>query len=550
MPKLTNSFSSSLQFIILLLYLHRFVSGATGPWYLKDYALSQGLPTSTLMDVGGNSTHLYAIEPEWFIHFFKSNATSGVFEYRSYWDSWDFDGAYRGDWSDDRTEIDLKIAINPFNSLVYIAKYVIKPTNSPRLIILGYNSYDIASQISMYTYNDPQYFGTAYANPRLKMAFDNNSNVYVCQYNDPRRSAKAGFFIAKMSPQLIPIKNITSVNEGALSISFFCHQSPIICVWTTSQSVTEYWMSNFTVYRNRSLNQPPITIGFNPKIVETTNGDFTYYLHHNVNQNTTVVLHKKNATHDPVPNEAAQLPHTMQLPPPEVYDMVRATNGDIIVGIMTAPNPPVGLGDRDVAVFRYSSTLEMKSQFVFSTVLRDTISKLLLPNGDGNIIVVSGVTDGHPNLTLETSFVRRAFVVRFEYFEITEVSTRIQSYIQPAEIINITLTTLPTGATSSVPVVLIDQQPCQVVRWIGSSLVATIPSGAGGPFEISVQFNYLPHSPSVKAYNFTYVPIPSLLDIQPRFGPAGKYNVSEYSPTDVILIKLLNSWLSRCFKCG
>ncbi|KAI9143977.1 hypothetical protein BKA69DRAFT_898367 [Paraphysoderma sedebokerense] len=415
---------------------------------------------------------------------------------------------------------------NNINGNLTCSKYTLQyyQSSSPEINIYRYNS-DVTNSLSSYKYSNTMYLNTAYAHPRLKMDFD-SSNVYICHYNDATRSPNAGYFIAKLSHLLNPIQSVTNRTQGALSIKFFCRQSPMICVWTTTRSVTEYWMSNLTVYRTYSLNESPIPLGFNPKIVETPDGAFSYYLHHDTSRNNIIVLHKKNASHVSVPNEAVQLPYNTSLPPPEMYDMARSNDGDIFVGMMTSPQPSVGLGDRDIAVLRYSSTLQLKSQFLLSTILADNITRIFLPNGNIDTIVICGSTDGHPNSTLETNPVRRAFVARFGYFEITNVSTRFKNLVQPGERINVTFSSIPSAAISAVPIVQFNQNPCQGVQWIDSVLSAIIPFGTGGPFDISVEFNYLPHSPSVIAQNYTYVPKPQILNIEPREGPASGYNIT------------------------
>ncbi|KAI9143975.1 hypothetical protein BKA69DRAFT_898145 [Paraphysoderma sedebokerense] len=283
-------------------------------------------------------------------------------------------------------------------------------------------------------------------------------------------------------------------------------------------------MSNLTVFRNYTLGWPPIYLGFNPTTADTSNGAFTYYLHTEMEFN--LFLQKKNATHDTVSYEVVPAFYDPAVWPLAAYDMAQSNNGDIIIGLTEEGSPQGGIGGHDIAVFKYSPTLELKAQFLFSTIKQDTFTKLFLPTGDGNTVLISGFTNGHPNLTREASAVTRVFVAQFEFFHISNVATRLQNYVTSGETINITFSSVPTSATSGIPIVRLDQQPCQNVKWMGSVLSASIPPGAGGPFAIIVQFHYLPHSPSVSAQNYTYIRNPVILDVQPREGPASGYNIS------------------------
>ncbi|KAI9145787.1 hypothetical protein BKA69DRAFT_465545 [Paraphysoderma sedebokerense] len=513
-------------FLFVLLLISQTLSTAgSSPWYLKDFAVSPPLyePGYVVLDAAGNSTHLYVLDQWFYVHLFRFSGTSVAAGYDSYSDYYDQDLIF-DNWTEGKSAVDVKIALNPYNSQLYMLKYTVG-TNKPFIVVYRFPSTSIVNPISRYKYSTAEYFNTRYTHPRLQIEFD-STNVYISNHNDPQRSSIAGYFIAKLTHTLTPVANITSSTLGALSITFFCHQSPIICVWTTNQSVTEYWMSNYTVRQTYNLGPSPTTLNFNPKAVESADGSFSYYLHHNVIDNRTVVLHKKDTTHTAVTNASIQLSYNVSLPPPEAYDLIMSSSGDIIAGMMTAPNPAAGVGERDIAIFRYAPNLQLQSQFILSTALQDNITKLFLPDGDGNKIVICGSTDGSLNNTLATTASRRAFVARFEYFYVSNVSTKFQNLVEPGEVINITFSNIPPGALSGIPVVQFDQQPCTNVKWTGSVLSSTIPRGSGGPFELSVQFNYLSHKPSVSFQNLSYVLPPVLLDVEPKQGPAAGYNVT------------------------
>ncbi|KAI9136351.1 hypothetical protein BKA69DRAFT_177043 [Paraphysoderma sedebokerense] len=420
-------------------------------------------------------------------------------------------------------DVDLKIALNPYNTQFYMLKYALNTTNS--VVIYRFHSYNLEWEINSFKYSNTPYFSLRYHSPRLKIEFD-ASAVYVCQYNDPQSGGPVGHFIAKLSHSLTPITNITSTT-GVLSIQFFCHRSPVICVWTTNHSVTEYWMSNLTVHKTYTFSLPLVSLGFNPRTVETSDGTFTYYLHHNVNDNKTVVLHKKNSSHIGVANEATQLPYNTSLPPPEAYDMIISDSGKIITAMMTVRNLSIGLGGSDIAVSRYSPTLQVESNFILSTALQDNITKVFLYNGDHNVVVVSGSTDGALESPYAAANSRKAFVARFEYFEISSVGTKFPNYVQPGEIINITFSSIPSAANTGIPVVQFKQANCSAVKWTGSILSAMIPPGGlGEPAELLVKFSYLSQTPSVSVQNISYIITPILADVQPKQGPAVGYDIS------------------------
>ncbi|KAI9146212.1 hypothetical protein BKA69DRAFT_3586 [Paraphysoderma sedebokerense] len=246
------------------------------------------------------------------------------------------------------------------------------------------------------------------------------------------------------------------------------------------------------------------------------------------------MLQKKQANHDAVSNELAQLPYNLSNPPPEAFDMAISNSGQIITAMTTTPSPPVGIGDRDVAIFRYSPTLQLESEFLISTVHQDHISRVFVPDGDGNSVIICGTTDGNIESPTNTSISRKAFVARFVYFSITGVTTTNPNVVLSGESINITFSALPPSANTGTPIVTFNLQPCSSVVWAGSILSATIPAGTGGPYELLVQFNYLPQTPSVSFNGLSYPP--AMIDVWPRQGPAVGYDItvigSSFFPID------------------
>ncbi|KAI9146220.1 hypothetical protein BKA69DRAFT_4138 [Paraphysoderma sedebokerense] len=512
-----------ISLCVLLVHLAIGVLGDR-PWFLHSSAVSAALntPTYTVLHSTGNSTHFFLLDQFFSIHYFR--LASGSVVYDKTVDNQDGAGVSGSNWRDTRTSVDVKIGLNPYNSQLYMVKYA-DPGSSLRLMLYRYNSANARTYSSYFEYFSYPTFSTTYAHPRVKMAFD-STYFYVAHYNDPTRASKGGYFIARLTHTFKSQTTLTSSSVGVLSIDFNCHQSPYICMWLTNQTVIEYSMSTLSKYRTYSSVIAPTTLRFNPQIVETSDGGFTYYLHHTTINGINALVQKKKPNHDAVSNESAQLQYDLSNPPPEAFGLAISSSGQIIAGMTTTPSPSVGIGDRDIAVFRYSSTLQLESQFLLSTTQQDNVSSIFSPNGDGNTVVVCGTTDGAINSPTSTSTSRKAFVARFNYFSINSVSTSTPNIVLSGETVNITFSTLPPSATTGTPLVTFNLQACTSVKWTGSILSATIPPGSGGPYELLVQFNYLPHNPSVSMNTLSYMLNPVILEVWPRQGPAVGYNIT------------------------
>ncbi|KAI9146211.1 hypothetical protein BKA69DRAFT_3585 [Paraphysoderma sedebokerense] len=213
-----------ITFLVLLLTQFVLVAFSARPWFLHSSALSGaiGNPTHTVLHSTGNSTHFYLLDQGFRIHYFR--LVSGSVVYDKTVNNPDGAGISGDNWRDTRTSVDVKLGLNPYNNELYMVKYGYFDT-AFRLNLYRYSSANAQYYLYVAYWRDYPTFSAEYTHARVKMAFD-STYFYAAYYNDPNRSTKAGYFIARMlhSLDIYTWKTIYSATNRVLSIDFNCHK--------------------------------------------------------------------------------------------------------------------------------------------------------------------------------------------------------------------------------------------------------------------------------------------------------------------------------------
>ncbi|KAI9143264.1 hypothetical protein BKA69DRAFT_167373 [Paraphysoderma sedebokerense] len=427
-------------------------------------------------------------------------------------------------WSHERITKNAAQSVNPYSPEVFLATYCYD--SNGKSIIRVHRFDQNLNQISSMAYSSvafvSDFFDGQYRNPRLKLYFESASTLHVALFHDGSRGRNAWLAKIKIaygsSPSISKLDDKT-LPDAAVAIDFGCN-SGFVCIWTTTRTVTPYSLADYSKGSSVTIAASSNEINYDPAMERY--GNVTLYFHRQINDTTKLILHSKNTSFNSL--AANTLPYKYDFPVQLNTAIQISQLGVACVGF-TSNNIDSSPGrSYDIIILRYNASFYRASTTIISTTKQDNLT-LLIPRTTSDTFSVVGTTDGsidEPDVT--ASKPRVIFLAHFQPFNISSVQPAL---VAPGQAITIQFSQLPLNAISmGFPRVVYNGQQCTGVAWNSSTLRANVGSGVGGPYELSVTFDYLPFKPSVVADSMLAFQDPVILNISPSVGPASGFPIN------------------------
>ncbi|KAI9139215.1 hypothetical protein BKA69DRAFT_687371 [Paraphysoderma sedebokerense] len=499
------------------------------PFYPKSIASVALQSTVTdVIEVAKNRTHTLVVDSEFNIHVFESPQGGAV----THTLSMQLSTAARGDvggtsWSHWRSDNAFALVMHPnLNTVMYAIKYT--RLSKPRANIYILNTSVPFNQVEKdgfeYANTLSEFFTIPMRYPRLATNISFNY-LYLGVFNDGSRdtSNNASGFWLSMHSIYNPFnsdffRHIGSKTKRVLSMDFFCHELPVVCLWTSPDTVEEYSMEDLTFRREYTVASRPIN--FDPRIAMDATTYSSYFFHRDLSNADEFLLQRRNRTellavrtfpyqtsfaYD-IPNYGVQLA-------PEGVTASVTTNSSVF---------PIGMGETDIVICQFDSSLNLKATTVLSTVKQDNMTKFFVQE-NGGFIVVGSTLGNLDSPASNSSSNNSVFVIQFEPLVVNSTISAKPMLFSAYESVEIRFSSVPASFASIIPTITFGQKNVTNVYWNNSSLYGQLPPGVGGPYDLWIHFDSPSHfNPKLRIGGYAYE-LPEIMSISPTTGPSGTF---------------------------
>ncbi|KAI9139078.1 hypothetical protein BKA69DRAFT_1088211 [Paraphysoderma sedebokerense] len=267
-----------------------------------------------------------------------------------------------------------------------------------------------------------------------------------------------------------------------------------------------------------TINTPFTPLTFDPATAR--NNTTTYYFHESKFDRNQFILRSRNQTHE-IANTT--IPFNVSFPYRIPYYDLQVSGNGVYTAVTTSLNLSYGLGETEIVITKHDHSLSrVQSAVIISTFAQDNVTRIIPLS---NSFIVLGTTKGNLNSPTDDPYTLKLFALQFVPLNATVISSKPLT-VMAYEIVQIQFFTLPAALQLTIPQVQFKGNNCTDVAWNGSTILAKIPEGVGGPHELWVRFDSLVHfKPSIRFDGLVYGQ-PVVLSVGPTLGPTVGFDIT------------------------